>query len=186
MKESNSLFTKIFKRVDRSNRNYLLLVWFALALVCLLVNYLTGPTIQFPILFVLPVIFTAWFNGKYWGLVYAIGLPLTQFYFNISWEVGWDLANVALNTIIRIIVFVTTVLLTDIAAKMELLETHVQKLEGLLPICSSCKKIRDDTETWQPLEKYITERTDANFTHGVCPECMEKLYSQYLTKKNKI
>ena len=53
---------------------------------------------------------------------------------------------------------------------------EVKALSGLLPICSSCKKIRDDKGYWKQLEGYIQEHSDAEFTHGICPECVEKLY----------
>ena len=52
----------------------------------------------------------------------------------------------------------------------------VKTLSGLLPICSSCKKIRDDTGYWNILEHYISEHSDAEFTHGLCPECVRRLY----------
>ncbi|MGC2048420.1 MAG: PAS domain-containing protein [Gallionella sp.] len=52
----------------------------------------------------------------------------------------------------------------------------VKTLSGLLPICSSCKKIRDDTGYWNILEQYISEHSDAEFTHGLCPECVRRLY----------
>lgn len=48
---------------------------------------------------------------------------------------------------------------------------RVKQLEGLLPMCSYCKKIRDDHGTWQRVEAYISARTDAQFSHGVCPDC---------------
>lgn len=51
---------------------------------------------------------------------------------------------------------------------------QVTQLQGLLPICSSCKKIRDEQNHWHQLEKYITERTEARFSHGYCPECFAK------------
>jgi sigma-B regulation protein RsbU (phosphoserine phosphatase) len=51
---------------------------------------------------------------------------------------------------------------------------QVRRLHGLLPICAYCKKIRDDTNYWQQIEAYITEHSDATFTHGICPECYEK------------
>jgi hypothetical protein len=50
------------------------------------------------------------------------------------------------------------------------------RLRGTLPICSSCKKIRDDTGRWNQIEVYIRDRSEAEFTHGICPECIEKLY----------
>ena len=51
---------------------------------------------------------------------------------------------------------------------------RVRVLQGLLPICSYCKRIRDDRNYWQQLETYFTEHSDATFTHGVCPDCYEK------------
>lgn len=50
----------------------------------------------------------------------------------------------------------------------------VKLLSGLLPICAGCKKIRDEFESWKPLETYISTHSDANFTHGMCPDCVEK------------
>ena len=55
---------------------------------------------------------------------------------------------------------------------------HIKTLSGLLPICASCKKIRDDTGYWQEVEGYISNHSDAHFTHGICPECVEKLYPE--------
>ncbi len=51
---------------------------------------------------------------------------------------------------------------------------HVQTLRGLLPICAWCKRIRNDQGYWTQVEAYIRENTEADFTHGICPECLEK------------
>ena len=56
---------------------------------------------------------------------------------------------------------------------------NIKTLSGLLPICYSCKQIRDDKGYWNQIETYIHDHTDANFTHGICPPCAEKLYSEY-------
>jgi sigma-B regulation protein RsbU (phosphoserine phosphatase) len=61
-----------------------------------------------------------------------------------------------------------------VAERLLQLTTKVNQLEGLLPICSYCKKIRDDQKEWRPVEQYINERTDASFSHGVCPDCYYK------------
>lgn len=53
---------------------------------------------------------------------------------------------------------------------------EVRLLTGLLPICSTCKKIRDDKGYWRQLEEYISTHSDARFTHSICPECTEKFY----------
>jgi len=55
---------------------------------------------------------------------------------------------------------------------------RVNTLSGLLPICANCKKIRDDTGYWNRLEAYIQHHSEAEFTHGICPECVEKLYPE--------
>ena len=53
---------------------------------------------------------------------------------------------------------------------------NIKQLSGLLPICASCKKIRDDQGYWQRIETYISEHSKAQFTHGICPDCSKKLY----------
>ena len=62
-----------------------------------------------------------------------------------------------------------------IAELQEALST-VKKLSGLLPICAGCKKIRDDTGYWNRIEAYIRDHSEADFSHGICPDCAEKLY----------
>lgn len=56
---------------------------------------------------------------------------------------------------------------------------NVKTLSGLLPICAHCKRIRDDSGYWQRVETYIRARSDAEFTHGICPACMKELYPDY-------
>ncbi len=56
---------------------------------------------------------------------------------------------------------------------------NIKVLRGLLPICSHCKKIRDDKGYWKQVEVYLREHTDAQFSHGLCPECLRKLYPEY-------
>lgn len=53
---------------------------------------------------------------------------------------------------------------------------NVRHLSGLLPICSNCKKVRDDGGYWQQVERYIEDRSEATFSHSLCPECMKRLY----------
>jgi len=54
---------------------------------------------------------------------------------------------------------------------------EIKTLRGIIPICSSCKKIRDDQGYWKQLEAYMRDHADITFSHGICPECTEKLYS---------
>ncbi len=59
----------------------------------------------------------------------------------------------------------------------------VKKLRGLLPICASCKKVRDYKGYWNQIEEYISEHADVDFSHGLCPECTERLYPERLRKR---
>jgi len=59
-------------------------------------------------------------------------------------------------------------------ADLEATLSRVKQLEGIIPICSYCKKIRDDQKDWHGLEKYITDHSEALFSHGVCPACFER------------
>jgi PAS domain S-box-containing protein len=59
---------------------------------------------------------------------------------------------------------------------------EIKTLSGLLPICASCKKIRDDKGYWNQIEVYISEHSEAEFSHGLCPQCAETLYPKYARK----
>ena len=69
-----------------------------------------------------------------------------------------------------------------IAQLQEALE-EVKLLSGLLSICASCKRIMNEREVWEPLESYIQSHSQAKFSHGVCPDCLRKLYPEYYSKK---
>lgn len=73
------------------------------------------------------------------------------------------------------------VLLSELKAALE----NVKTLGGLIPICSSCKKIRDDEGYWNILETYLIKHSDAQFSHGICPDCAEKLYPQYARRQTE-
>ena len=60
---------------------------------------------------------------------------------------------------------------------------NIKTLKGLVPICSSCKKIRDDKGYWKQVEEYVAEHTEADFSHGLCDECAHKLYPEYFPDK---
>lgn len=61
--------------------------------------------------------------------------------------------------------------------------SEIRTLSGMLPICSSCKKIRDDKGYWHQVESYIQDHSEAEFSHSICPECAQKLYSEFIEKE---
>jgi len=66
----------------------------------------------------------------------------------------------------------------ELIDELQAVLAEVKTLSGLLPICASCKKIRDDQGYWNQIESYIRERSDAEFSHGICPECAKNLYPE--------
>lgn len=69
----------------------------------------------------------------------------------------------------------------DANIKNALLEVKI--LSGLLPICASCKKIRDDKDYWNQIEAYIRDHSEAEFSHSICPNCVKKLYPDFDIEK---
>lgn len=67
--------------------------------------------------------------------------------------------------------------------RLEAALSQIKTLSGLLPICANCKKIRDDRGYWNQIESYIRDHSDARFTHGICPECLKKLYPELADRR---
>ncbi len=71
--------------------------------------------------------------------------------------------------------------LADTNTELRSALAQVKKLSGFLPICAHCKKIRDDAGYWQQIEEYIRDHSEAEFSHGICPQCVAKLYPDLAT-----
>ena len=65
-------------------------------------------------------------------------------------------------------------------------QDRVKRLEGILPTCMYCKKIRDEQDQWVGIEAYISKRSQASFSHGVCPSCYETVLKQELTRLKSV
>ena len=86
--------------------------------------------------------------------------------------VDWELLRARLQIGARIVTLQQS-LASRVRELQKALDT-VKELSGLLPICSYCKRIRDDNDYWQQLESYVSEHTNAQFSHGICPGCFDK------------
>jgi hypothetical protein len=64
-------------------------------------------------------------------------------------------------------------------AELENAARHIEQLHALIPICAGCKKVRDDGGFWRQVEEYVHEHFDADFSHSLCPECLQRLYPEY-------
>jgi hypothetical protein len=101
---------------------------------------------------------------------------------------GWLSAIFGITAVVvgaAIFIKVTNPLLQKLHETIEELKNSLSKvrlLSGLLPICASCKKIRDDKGYWNQIESYISEHSEAEFSHGICPDCARKLYPEFRKK----
>ena len=62
---------------------------------------------------------------------------------------------------------------------------QIKTLRGIVPICSHCKQIRNDEGFWSQVEHYVEDHTHVKFSHGICPECKEEHYHDFITRRNK-
>ena len=143
-----------------------------MAAVIGVLDYAVAPSAEFPGLTLFPILFAAWYGGLAWSLPFA-AFPFVHV-LNLSLKgAGPDeLYAAMLAAVVRAVLIVPICMwISGVAASQRALRVENALLRGLLPICSYCKKIRDGEGDWQVLEKYIEERTDATFTHGICESC---------------
>lgn len=147
--------------------------WIILSAAVLVIDYATGPFIQFPILFVAPVTLATAAHGRRTGMIVAASLPLLRLSFFLRWQLPSSWALEIVDTGVDVAILVAISILIEQVVRQE---RELQVLEGLLPICSFCKKIRDEEGHWRQLEGYISARSSARFSHTFCPECGLKHY----------
>lgn len=123
------------------------------------------------------MIVSAWYCRPFYAFFLAIAQPLIRFSFQFCWPFLSNFNDSVINTIIRVIVFsLFAYFVSRTARQTREMAERVNLLEGILPICSLCKKIRDDHGDWQPVETYVSNRSEALFSHSLCPDCLKRDY----------
>ena len=182
-------------KITESRTGYgYLLVSAALAAGIFVLDLSTPRGVAEEALYVVPVLVTMWTPRRQFIVITAIAstsLCVLGFVYSPPGGILWmALANRMFSIIAIWGTAFLALLLKREAQNKERLALHLQEalahvktLRGLLPICASCKKIRDDRGYWNQLETYIGARSDAEFTHGLCPECAQKLYPDNYSNK---
>lgn len=154
----------------------------------------------------LPVVATGWALGLRMGVLGGIlAFPLNTLLINLIGDTGWDVViqgGGGPGSLAIVIIGAIVGRMHDLSqqAKKELEErlrveeererlvvelqgalSKIKTLDGLLPICASCKKIRDDDGYWSHIEIYIREHSEADFSHSICPDCAKTLYPGRMT-----
>jgi hypothetical protein len=165
------------------NKKWLSVLWVALGATILAFDYWTGPNIVISYLFLIPVALAAHYNGRFLGITLALVLPFARFCFHYAWDNPLSLWDSVLNAVIRIAILVGAAYLIDLVNRQA---QEIKILRGILPICMYCKKIRTPEHQWQQLEKFITEHSQAQFSHTFCPECGKKYYAEMLGEEEDL
>ena len=154
-----------------------------LTLILGALDYWTGFEFRVEIFYLIPIAYLTWFVNQKAGLAVAVLSLVTilatdimagKNYYNISIE-AW---NMAMLCAFFVVVTVLINSLRDVIARLQKSLSEVKELRGIIPICANCKKIRDDQGYWNDVAVYISKNTNAEFTHGLCQDCAEKLYPQ--------
>ena len=145
-----------------------------LAVLVTCLDYVVGPNIEFPAVFIIPIAYAAWYGGRVWAIPLCL-MPFAHLFTLNLWGATAGMYEATISASVRAVMLVPIAWwIANVAESQRALTREVAMLEGLLPICSYCKKIRDDEGDWQMLEKYIQERSAATFTHGVCESCLNE------------
>jgi hypothetical protein len=151
--------------------------WVAMAAALLVVEYATGLYNQFPVAYVIPVSLAAYYSGRVPALLLAVAIPIVHLAFVVLDQEPTDVFGLAAFAVFRgsVIVFMA-LWFARLSDHERALVDEVHTLKGLLPICSFCKSIRNDSGEWELLERFISRRSQTQFSHGICPACQQTHY----------
>ena len=152
--------------------------WVLGGVLVLAADYLVGVDSQFPMLYALPVILAAWYSDLWTAVAMATAVPVFHIVRVVA-VMGTTESALLLATMTAargVVILLIALWFARLAKHERQLLRYVVKLEGLLPLCSVCKSIRNEAGAWEPLETFISSRSDADFTHGLCPKCVAQHY----------
>ena len=143
----------------------------------LVIDRFGGPTAQYPVVYAVPVVLAAWYSGRWPSLALAVSVPVVRLLFLVAPTSTPMNLTLLLLTIFRGIVIAFLGLWFARLSDLERdLDRRVKVLEGMLSICAFCKKIRNESGEWEQLEGFISRKSEAEFSHGLCPSCGDAHY----------
>jgi hypothetical protein len=189
--------TDILGYFGKQSKSFLITSNMLIVIVIGVVDYITGYEIGLSLFYLMPIAFAAWFGGKYPGIFISVlcvmTIALTDViagkvyprYFVESWNLLMHLGFFVIFSLLLSILKFEFAERTRLIQELQEALGEIKQLSGLLPICASCKKIRDDKGYWNQIESYISKHSEAKFTHGICPECAKKLYPEFYKDKSE-
>jgi hypothetical protein len=169
------------KLLSRISKTGVILAALIFSSAVLFIDRSAGPYIRMPILFAIPVMTVSWYIGIVAGEILSVGLPLLRLLIEINVHKPWRINDSIIN---MAILSCTLSLIAFLVYNVNRQRRRIKILQGFLPICSFCKKIRTNKNIWEQMEDYISQHSEAVLSHSVCPECRNKHYGTANGKKN--
>jgi hypothetical protein len=156
---------KIFELLDK----FKIKPWHWVSILVLVAgaDFMSSASIQFPILYMLPIALVSWSGKRNQALALALILPCLRLIFHLIWDVPWLVVDTIVNILIRIAVFLILAYLISFAKELQI-------LRGFLHVCGYCGRIRNSDGSWISPQEYIIHHSEAMLSHGICPECVPK------------
>ncbi len=157
-----------------------------LAVALLGLDFVSGPSIRFPIVYVVAVALAAWRHGCGFGCVLAVGMPLVRLWFVHSlWQESEEKTAIEwINACIQWGVLLGTAWLVGRSgAQQRALQEDLRVLQGLLSVCYCCKRVRDNSGVWLPKGTAIPPHLEATVSSTICPDCLEDHYRDVLGRQ---
>ena len=187
--EDHAMIIRMVEGLSKSSELKIVFISLIILVGIGVLQTVTGTRITMAPFYLIPIVLITLRSTRTAGLLTAtvcgvmwISMDVRSPNYLFLWMDAW-------NNLLRVGVFVSVALVLarlkgDMLREMKLnadLQAaldEVNKLSGLLPICAWCKRIRDDEGNWQQIETYITVHSEADFTHGICPDCARKHQAQ--------
>src|SRR4030042_2502920 len=153
-----------------------------------LLDYLTGKELGFFVFYYIPIFFATWYLDIKWSVTFSIlsafiwaFVDFVSRHSHPSWPIIFWNGGIRLLSFLIIAIAISKInqLLTkeqNLTRALQLTLDEVKQLKGFIPICASCKNIRNDSGYWEQVDQYVKDHSDAEFTHTLCPDCAKKLY----------
>lgn len=182
--------------VDQQNnfsQTNILILSIALTLVFFIIDTMIPLGVAGGVLYIMAILVSLWYEKKKFTIIVALLCTILTIAGFFSSPAGGELWKVIFNRALALFaIWTVTVLSLQRKKNLEEKEEAIKQrekavsdlkiLKGFIPICSSCKKIRDEEDQWSQMEVYISKHSEADFSHGLCPDCVKTLYPDHKSK----
>ena len=180
--EDHAIIIRIVDSLGKSSELRILVIALVILIAIVVLQDVTGTHVTMAPFYLVPIALVTLRSSRTAGLLTSIVCGVMWISMDVRTPGYLFLWLDAWNNLLRVGVFVSSALLLSrlkgdmiremkLNAELQAALAEVHQLSGLLPICAWCKRIRDDDGNWQQIESYITVHSEADFTHGICPEC---------------